>query len=169
MWNKKVLPLKRASLTKEGRKSMAKTLTKSWKYSIINIYILYILSHHHNYISCMSNFILNPLCFTGDHAYKLPKSQGVLAFIEYYSVLFGIWLTWKFEPVRYVSHMAHLGHKGLISKWMDQFKITWDFQVHSFILIYSLHKAIVDTSDSLVLKNQRECLEFYLCFIYTQK
>jgi hypothetical protein len=67
----------------------------------------------------MVNF-LNPLCPTlGDHAYKLPKSQGVLAFTEYYSVLFSIGMREPYgslgnlsQLARYVSHMAHLGHKG---------------------------------------------------------
>jgi hypothetical protein len=47
-----------------------------------------------------------------------PKGSYIIAFIEYYSVLFSIWLTWEFEPVRYVSHMAHLGHKGLKLRWL---------------------------------------------------
>jgi hypothetical protein len=51
-------------------------------------------------------FSINPLCPTGDHAYKLPKSQGVLAVIEYYSVLFGIGMH---EPYGSLGNLSQLG------------------------------------------------------------
>jgi hypothetical protein len=49
-------------------------------------------------------------------AAKIPRGLSiyrVLFSIIWYWYVWAIWLTWEFEPVRYVSHMVRLGHKGI--------------------------------------------------------